>query len=72
MTGRHRTPHTVGPPEVADAERLWRWQREQDLLEQQQADLRAALRGRIVWVVILALIALDVLVALGVILVFTA
>lgn len=72
MTGRHRTPIAVGPPEVADAERLGRWQREQDLLEQQQADVRAVLRGRILWMVILALIAIDVVVALGVILVFTA
>lgn len=72
LPGRHRTPYGIGPADIADTARLGRWAREQELLEQQTRDRRAMLRGRIIWTVVLLVIALDVAVALAVIFVFTA
>lgn len=72
LPGRHRTQIAIGPGEVGDAAQLARWQREQDLLEQQHRDDRALLRGRVIWIVVLTFIALDLAVSLALILVFTA
>ena len=72
LPGSRDAPIAIGPDDVADAARRGRWQREQDLLEQQQRDSRALLRGRVVWVVVLTFIALDLAVSLALILVFTS